>query len=83
MNNIVYTIEEIKSIVTPIAKRHRIAELYLFGSYAKGEATPDSDIDFLMDGGEIRSLFQLSVFRLDLEDALGKPIDLLTLDETD
>ena len=83
MNNIVYTIEEIKSIVTPIAKRHQIAELYLFGSYAKVEATPDSDIDFLMDGGEIRSLFQLSVFRLDLEDALGKPIDLLTLDETD
>lgn len=83
MNKNVYTIEEIKSIVTPIARRHRIAVLYLFGSYARGEATPNSDIDFLMDGGEIKSLFQLSAFRLDLEDALGKPVDLLTLGHND
>ena len=83
MNNKIYSVEEIRDIVTPIAKKHGIAVLYLFGSYARGEATAQSDIDFLMDGGEICSLYQLSAFRLDLEDALGKSVDLLTLGHSD
>ena len=79
MTERVYTVDEIRNIVTPIAKRHGVAALYLFGSYARGEATAKSDIDFLLDGGEICSLYQLAAFRLDLEDALGKQVDLLTL----
>ena len=83
MNEKIYTVDEIRTIVIPIARRHGVAALYLFGSYAKGEATSDSDIDFLVDGGEIRSLYQLAAFRLDLEEALGKPVDLLTLGHND
>ena len=83
MKDRIYTVEEIREIVVPIARRHGVAALYLFGSYARGEATADSDIDLLMDGGDIRSLYQLSAFRLDLEDALGKPVDLLTLGHND
>ena len=83
MKDRIYTVEEIRDIVVPIARRHGVAALYLFGSYARGEATADSDIDLLMDGGDIRSLYQLSTFRLDLEDALGKPVDLLTLGHND
>lgn len=41
----VYTIDEIKKNVVPIAKAHDVGRIYLFGSYARGEATPSSDID--------------------------------------
>ncbi len=83
MQDIIYTVDEIREIVSPIAQKYGVAALYLFGSYARGEATVESDIDFLMDGGEIRSLYQLSAFRLDLEDALGKQVDLLTFGHND
>ena len=45
----VYNINKIKRILIPIAKKYGIASISLFGSYAKGKATPDSDIDFIMD----------------------------------
>jgi len=79
----IYTVDEIREIVLPIARRHGVAALYLFGSYARGEATAESDIDFLMDGGKIRTLYQLAAFRLDLEEAFGKPVDLLTSGHND
>lgn len=75
----VYSIHEIASIVTPIAQRYGVTGVWLFGSYARGEATEASDIDLLIDGGEITSLWGLSAFRLDLEDALQKPVDMITL----
>lgn len=49
----VYTIEEIKCIVIPIAKSYGIASISLFGSYAKGKATSKSDLDFIIDKGEL------------------------------
>ena len=83
MNDKVYSVGEIIEIASPIAKHYGVAALYLFGSYARGEATAESDIDFIMDGGEIRSLYRLSAFRLDLEEALGKKVDLLTFGHSD
>ena len=79
----IYTVDEIREIALPIARPHGVTTLYLFGSYARGEATAESDIDFLMDGGKIRTLYQLAAFRLDLEEALGKPVDLLTSGHND
>ena len=55
----VYTIEEIKSIVTPIAAAHDVDRIYLFGSYARGEATASSDIDLRVDKGRLKGLFAL------------------------
>ena len=75
----VYSIDEIASIVTPIAQRYGVTGVWLFGSYARGEATTASDIDLLIDGGRITSLWGLSAFRLDLEDALQKSVDIVTL----
>ena len=37
----IYTIDEIRAIASPIAKSHGVAALYLFGSYARGDATSD------------------------------------------
>jgi predicted nucleotidyltransferase len=79
----VYTIPEIKAIVAPIAKSHRTGKIYLFGSYSRHEATWKSDIDFLVDGGEITDLFELAGLYGDLEEGLRKPIDLVTTDTFD
>lgn len=73
----IYTIDEIKSIAAPIAKRHGVAALYLFGSYARGEATSISDLDFHIDKGALRSLLQLAGFQLDLEKSFSKDLDVL------
>lgn len=79
----VYTIEEIKSIVVPIAKAHSVGRVYLFGSYARGEATPSSDVDLRVDKGNLKGLFALGALYADLEDGLGKKLDLLTTGSLD
>ena len=77
-----YTIEEIRRRVTPVAQKYHLAAVYLFGSYARGDATADSDIDLLVDisGTGIDSLLKLGGLYCDLEDALETAIDLVTLD---
>lgn len=44
----IYTIEEIKTITYKIFKKYNIKEAYIFGSYARGEATRNSDIDIII-----------------------------------
>ena len=79
----VYTIEQIRRIATPIARSYGIKSLSLFGSYARGEATEDSDIDLIVDCGDIRSAFQMGGLYADLSEGLGKPLDLVTTDHRD
>jgi len=76
----IYTIEEIKNIVTPIAQSYGVDRVYLFGSYARGDAVWNSDLDFRIDSGKIRTLFDLGGFYSDLEEQLRKPIDIVTTD---
>ena len=77
----VYTIADMQKIITPIAQKFGLKAVYLFGSYARGTATENSDIDLLIDteGTAIRSLLDLAAVYCELEEALGKPVDLLTL----
>ncbi len=74
----IYTIDEIKNITTPILKRYGISKAYLFGSYARNQATDDSDIDIIIDKGQLKGLFALSGLMLDLSESLNKKIDLIT-----
>lgn len=78
-----YSIEELRNIVSPIARAHGVASVSLFGSYAKGLADAGSDVDLKIDKGALRSLFQLCEFRLAIEDALKLPVDLVTSDSSD
>lgn len=77
----VYTIEEIRRRILPVAVQYKLKAVYLFGSYARGEATENSDIDLLIDtaGTALKSLFSLGALYCDLEKALQKPIDLITV----
>lgn len=72
-------VEKIKEIITPICKSYGVKRAYLFGSYARGEATEKSDIDIRIESGKIKGLFQLSGFRIDLVEALGVEVDLLSV----
>ena len=54
------TIEKIKEIITPICKKYGVKRAYLFGSYARNEATEKSDVDIRIESGKIRGLFQLA-----------------------
>jgi predicted nucleotidyltransferase len=78
-----YAITDIRRLIRPIAERYGVERVALFGSYARGEATVRSDIDLKIEKGEIRSLFQLCGFRLDVEDALKIPVDVITSESLD
>lgn len=73
-----YTIEDIKKIIYIIALKYGVERVVLFGSYARGEENRNSDIDLLIDKGEIKGLFQFTAFKRELEENLKKPVDVLT-----
>ena len=75
------TIEEIKAAVTPICERYGVEKMWLFGSYARGEADEKSDVDLIHVGGKFRG-FEYGGFYADIRDALGVEIDLLSKNYT-
>jgi uncharacterized protein len=60
------------------AARHGIRNVRVFGSVARGQATLASDIDFLVDLERDRSLLDLAGLLVDLEDLLGRRVDVIT-----
>ena len=78
MSDHVYSIDEIRDIITPISKLHGVDKVFLFGSYARGDATASSDVDLCVDAPALRGLFALGGLYADLEDALSKRIDVVT-----
>lgn len=77
INPDVLTIKQIKERIFPILKKHNINEIYLFGSYARGEANNNSDVDIYCEHGDIKSLLKISHLEEELEQSLGKKIDLV------
>lgn len=75
----VLTIKQIKESINPIMEKHGIKNVYLFGSYARGEATRESDIDIYCDSGDVDSLWKHSAFQDELADALGKDVDVIAI----
>jgi len=71
--------EEIRDIVSEICNKHDIKYVYLFGSYARGEAKENSDIDFLIDGN-IKGLQFVGLYD-ELCQKLHKKVDLLRIDD--
>jgi len=64
--------------VLRIAAKHGATRLRVFGSVARGEADADSDIDFLVDLEAGRSLFDLGGLLMDLQELLGRKVDVTT-----
>ena len=75
----VYTNEQIKNIVAPIAESYGAKSISLFGSYARGEADENSDVDLLLDRGSGVRGWEIGGLYTDLSEALGKELDLVTV----
>lgn len=75
----VLTIKQIREKIKPIIKKHHVNEVYLFGSYSRGEANRNSDVDLYCDRGDVDTLWKASAFKEELENALGKSVDIINI----
>ena len=73
----IYSIEEIKENLKETFKKYNLTKVYIFGSYARGEATENSDIDLIIVGGNIKGMFAFSKFALELVSVLKKEFDII------
>lgn len=68
----------IKNQIIPILKRQGVLKAAIFGSFARGEETKKSDVDLLVKLGKNKSLLDLAGLRIELQDKLGRKVDVLT-----
>jgi len=74
------TIDNIREAVAPLAEKYDIAKVYLFGSYAGGNTTEKSDVDFLvLFNTKVPSIFKVMGFKEELEQCLRYSVDIVTL----
>ena len=71
-------LEEKKKEIREIAAKRGAHNVRVFGSVARGEAKPDSDVDFLVDMEPGRTLFDMDGLLMDLRELLGLRVDLVT-----
>jgi uncharacterized protein len=67
----------IKKII-PILEQNGVTRAALFGSFARGEGGENSDIDLLVEFEKGKSLLDLVGLKIELEEALGREIDVIT-----
>ncbi len=72
------TKQQIKTSSIPILKKNGVTKAALFGSFVRGDATDTSDIDFLIEFENGKSLFDLVGLQLELKELLHRNVDVLT-----
>ena len=72
----VYSLEEIAELIAPVARKYNIPKVYIFGSYARGEADADSDVDLMIEGGDFGALDVVGIMN-DFQETLNKSVDLI------
>jgi predicted nucleotidyltransferase len=73
-------IEEIKRKILPILRRYGVKRVGLFGSCVRGEIKGNSDVDVLVEIEKDISLLDFVGIKLELEEALGRKVDLVEYD---
>ena len=81
MQKPVFTTEYIAAMVKPLADKYRVKEIYIVGSYAMGEADENSDLDFLVFGGEMFKRTMIFALAEELRDTLKKKVDVFEISE--
>ena len=74
MCDTIYTIDDIKMVLNPVFAKHNVKKAILFGSYVKGLANQNSDVDLLLDSG-LRGLKFVGLIE-DVRSALDKEVDV-------
>ena len=76
--NFMYSILDLKNNISEIAKKFQVKKVTLFGSRARGDNKPDSDVDLICEFMTPSvSLLTLSGLKIDLEEKLGVPVDVI------
>lgn len=71
-------VDEIKERAVHVLRENGVCRAALFGSMVTGEATGDSDVDMLVEFEGKKSLLDLVGLKLELEELLGRKVDVLT-----
>jgi uncharacterized protein len=71
-------LNKLREVILRIAAEHGARNVRVFGSVARGTASATSDLDLLVAMEPGRSLLDLVALNQDLEDALGRPVDVVT-----
>jgi uncharacterized protein len=74
------TPDNISKKIIPLLKRHKVRKAGLFGSVAKGEDDMNSDVDILVEISTDTSLLDFVGIKIELEEMLGRPVDLVEYD---
>ena len=74
----ILSIDEIRDKIRPICEKYKVEKVWLFGSYARGEAREDSDVDFYVKTAKEMRFLELGGLYADLEEVLGKEVDMIT-----
>ena len=69
-------IRENRDAIVSLAGKHGATQVRLIGSFARGEARPDSDLDLLVTWAEGTSLFDHAALMSELENLLGRKVDI-------
>ena len=72
------TVFEKRKEILQLASKHGARNVRIFGSVARGEAAPESDVDFLVDMAPGRTLLDMGGLLMDLRDLLGLDVDVVT-----
>lgn len=72
------TLVDISAAVSSVLSRYDVREAYLFGFFARGEQTPDSDIDLRLVCGDSMTFGTLYELSLELEEELGREVEIVT-----
>jgi uncharacterized protein len=70
-------LRKLKAVEPELRRRYPIRALGVFGSYARGEQRPDSDVDVLVEPGEGMTLPDFAGLQIDLSEALGMRVDVV------
>lgn len=77
MNTEIYDIQTIRAKLLPLFSAYGVVKCGLYGSYARGEATPESNINLMFTLGRHMSLKDWAVFERDMETALDKDVHMV------
>jgi len=78
---LIHTIEEIAQKITPLFVNKGVTKVVLFGSYAKGVATKNSDIDLMVTAEDWVDIFDLSEISVNVSEVLNIPVDFITAED--
>jgi len=81
MDRCIFTLEDIAKVIKPLTEKYHVKAIYLFGSYARGEADENSDLDFLVYIDEGFKLTNVLALGEELREALQKRVDIFEIHE--